>query len=367
MNCLRLCCLLICLSSFSFGQESQIYTEAPIKVEGFAILAWDSITGDLGIAVGSNVVSVGARAVHARGGVGSIVTLASQATRYGSAGLQLLEQGLTAQQTFDSIAREDSGKEERQVAILRANGESFSFTGSKCLTYAVGLTGKGYVIIANSVGGADLAISAEKAILSDQTNLAHSLLAALEAGSTKVNVNLRSAALLIVRDRGERGCFDDRYIDLRIDDDPSPIQNLRKLYELWQGSYLFDDEWKSIDEFNAERKFEVARAQLKRVVASMNEELRLKPDDPETLSRIALALATHNVDKPRALELAQRASGLAPASPGILNILAECNFQLNHFDDAIAIEAKLLASDPSNEIYRHQLMKFQTAKEKGAH
>ena len=151
-------------------------------------------------------------------------------------------------------------------------------------------------------------------------------------------------------------------IDLRVDDDSLPLVELRRIYKLWQQVFLSDVQMRSIEMFERHKNFAAAQVLTRRMVNALNAQLRDKPDDPAVLNSVAAALTAHNIDKVRALELAQRAVRLAPGNLTFLSTLAECHFQLHHLDDAIAIEAELVGKDPSNDLYLAQLQKFREAK-----
>ncbi len=339
------------------------------NIGGVALVARDSSTGDIGIILVSDVPAAGAFTAYAGASSGAVLLMGNADPRLGPAALHLLEQGSHPREALDTLMRNDSESETRQIAILDTRGNAFSFTGSRCLPYAGYAAGSGFCVQGNSLAGDQVLNAISAAFQTADGELSDRLLKALEsvhlAGEQKFVP--RSAAMLVVRDHGGYGGLNDRYIDLRVDADSLPLARLHQIYMTYLTSYLFDARWRSIDALNQDQKFDNARALLKRVVASMNEELRLKPDDPQTLGRIAFALATHNVDRPRALELAQRASKLAPASATILNVLAECYYQLNRYDEAISVESQLVAKDPANPLYFNQLKKFRDAKENAGH
>ena len=121
---------------------------------------------------------------------------------------------------------------------------------------------------------------------------------------------------------------------------------------------------RTVEAFTAAKNYRAAQAEMQRIVGSLNAELRMKPDDPTVLNRIAWTLATHEIDKERALELAKRAATLAPTRSDILDTMAECHFRLGHFDEAIAIEANLVTKEPANDEYWKQLQRFKEGKQR---
>ena len=127
---------------------------------------------------------------------------------------------------------------------------------------------------------------------------------------------------------------------------------------------MFDARMRTIDEFNREKKFGAARVEMEKAVQAFNEQLRIHPDDPEVLNRIAWILATNDLDRERALQLAKRAATLAPGKSQMLATVAECHYRLGHYEEAIAIQTELLAREPGNDDYWKQLQKFKDAKQK---
>lgn len=197
----------------------------------FSIVAFDPKTGDLGVAVASRVLAVGAVVPYAQAGVGAIATQAFANTTYGPKGLVLLRKGLTPEQVLKRLLAEDKDREQRQVGIVDAKGRAAAFTGKKCLPWAGHLVGKGYAVQGNILAGEQVVKAMAQAFENTKGELAERLMAALEAGESAGGDarGKQSAALLVVRKGGGYGGFDDRYIDLRVDDHPEPVKELRRL------------------------------------------------------------------------------------------------------------------------------------------
>lgn len=339
-------------------------TGASDYVATYSIVGWDSITGDLGVAVQSKFLAVGAVVPYAKAGVGAIATQALANTGFGRDGLELLKLGFDAQQCVDSLIAADSGKESRQLGIVDARGNSAGFTGRGCMPFAGHLSGRGYSAQGNILAGEDVVKAMARTFEVSTGSLADRLLASLEAAE-KAGGDKRgrqSAALLVVREGGGYAGLNDRFIDIRVDDDSLPLHQLRRIYAKWTEQFLFSARMRSIEVFKANRKFSAADHELRAIVSSMNTLLREKPDDPETLNQIAWMLATNDIDHARALELALRASKLAPGRLDILDTVAECHFRLGQIDEAIMIEAELVRKEPGNDSYWKQLQKFRDAK-----
>ena len=158
--------------------------------------------------------------------------------------------------------------------------------------------------------------------------------------------------------------FNDRYIDLRVDDNAAPLDELQRLYKLWMNRFTFDTRIQSVEQFMAQNNVTAARTELERLVDDLNLQLRDKPDDPDVLTRIALILAKYDIDRDRALDLAKRAAKLEPTNDNMLSTVAECHFYLGNYDDAIAIGAELVKRNPTNDMFWKRLQAYRDAKDK---
>jgi uncharacterized Ntn-hydrolase superfamily protein len=218
--------------AYWLGLTLLAFWQPKVELAGtFSIVAFDPKTGDLGVAVASRVLAVGAVVPYAQAGVGAIATQAFANTTYGPKGLALLRKGLTPEQVLKRLLAEDKDREQRQVGIVDAKGRAAAFTGKKCLPWAGHLVGKGYTVQGNILAGEQVVKAMAQAFENTKGELAERLMAALEAGESAGGDarGKQSAALLVVRKGGGYGGFDDRYIDLRVDDHPEPVKELRRL------------------------------------------------------------------------------------------------------------------------------------------
>lgn len=202
----------------------------------FSILAFDAPTGDLGIAVASKFLAVGAVVPWARAGIGAVATQAYANTAYGPRGLALLAGGATAAEALGALTRDDAEAGRRQVGVVDARGGAATFTGGGCHAWAGGRTGEHYACQGNIlVSGATVDAMAET-FEQASGDLASRLLVALAAGQAAGGDSRgqQSAALLVVRRRCGYGGWNDRYVDLRVDDHVSPIDELARLLGLWR-------------------------------------------------------------------------------------------------------------------------------------
>jgi uncharacterized Ntn-hydrolase superfamily protein len=209
----------------------------------FSIVARDQGRGELGIAVQSKFLAVGAVVPWARAGVGAIATQALANTSYGVNGLDLLAQGRSAQDALEALLQADPGREDRQVGIIGLYGAPVTYTGTRCFSWAGGVVGEHYTCQGNILVGEDTVRAMAHTFEASEGRLCDRLLAALAAGQEAGGDSRgkQSAALLVVSERGGYNGFNDRFIDLRVDDHPEPITELARLLELHK-LYLFPPE-----------------------------------------------------------------------------------------------------------------------------
>jgi uncharacterized Ntn-hydrolase superfamily protein len=203
----------------------------------FSIVAFDQETGDLGIAVESKVLGVGAVVPWLEAGVGAIATQSYANTTYGPEGLALLRKGLSPEEVITKLTEPDRERDNRQVGIVDAKGRTATFTGKSCLEWAGGRTGAGFAAQGNILVSAATVDAMARAFADAKGELAERLMTALEAGE-KGGGDMRgrqSAAIAVARKGGGYGGFNDRYVDLRVDDHPNPIAELRRLLDLELG------------------------------------------------------------------------------------------------------------------------------------
>ncbi|MEA2676437.1 MAG: hypothetical protein QOJ81_578 [Chloroflexota bacterium] len=200
----------------------------------FSIVARDPATGDLGIAVASKFLAVGAVVPHARANVGAVATQALANVRYGAEGLALLTDGLAAADALARLTGDDEGRDHRQAGIVDAAGRSASYTGSGCITWAGGRTADGVAAQGNLLAGSSVVDALLETYLASKASFPERLLAGLKAADEQGGDRRgrESAALLVVRDGGGYGGATDRWIDLRVDDHPDPMTELARLLDL---------------------------------------------------------------------------------------------------------------------------------------
>lgn len=202
----------------------------------FSIVGYDPKEKEWGIAVQSKFLGVGAVVPFAKAGVGAVATQSYANTSYGPRALQLMEEGKTAEEALEIITKDDPDKELRQVGLLDALGNPASFTGEGCYDWAGGMTGPHFAAQGNILVDEKTVEAMGQTFISTEGSLAERLLAALNAGQLAGGDSRgqQSAALLVVKEAGGYGGFNDRFIDLRVDDHPEPITELIRIYHLRQ-------------------------------------------------------------------------------------------------------------------------------------
>ncbi|WP_026897161.1 DUF1028 domain-containing protein [Daejeonella oryzae] len=203
----------------------------------FSIVARDAKTGEMAVAVQSHWFSVGTSVSWAEAGVGAIATQSFTNKSFGIRGLKLLKEGKTAQQTLDELLAADEGRDVRQVAIVDNNGNVAAHTGKKCIQFADHITGDQFSVQSNMMLIDQVCAAMSKAYTanSDQP-LAERVLAALNAAQS-VGGDIRgkqSAALLLVPAKSNGEPWNERSIDLRVDDNDEPLKELGRLLRVQQ-------------------------------------------------------------------------------------------------------------------------------------
>ncbi len=229
------------------------------RAHTYSIVAYDSVTGDLGVAVQSKFPNVGGLVPWAHAGVGAVATQSLSNTDYGEKGLELIARGATAPEAMRIIMRADQRPSQRQVGMVDAHGNAASWTGDSTFDWAGGrtggraagqvggkgqlITGDGYAAQANIMVSDATVRNMAEAFERTSGSLADRLIAALVAGQAGGGDRrgMQSAALLVVRANAGYLGTTDRYIDIRVYDAPDPIKELQRLYELHQLYFFTTD------------------------------------------------------------------------------------------------------------------------------
>ncbi len=206
----------------------------------FSIVAYDPKTQDLGVAVESRFVAVGSVVPWVQAGVGAVATQSVANTSYGPRGLALLKKGLHPKEVIKRLTERDPMAAQRQVGVIDARGRSASFTGKECFDWAGHVVGRNYACQGNILAGEAVVKGMARAFESNEGDLPVRLLAALHAGQ-KGGGDKRgqqSAALVVARRQGGYGGLNDRWIDVRVDDHPAPIDELTRIFNVYDVTLL---------------------------------------------------------------------------------------------------------------------------------
>src|SRR5215471_13373360 len=206
----------------------------------FSIVARDPQKGEFGIAVQSKFLGVGAVVPWAKVRIGAIATQSWANTSYGPRGLDLLEKGLSADEVITELTRSDENRAKRQVGVIGMVGSPATFTGEECFPWAGGYIGEHFACQGNILVGEDTVLAMAHTFEETTGLLCDRLIAALAAGQEAGGDSRgqQSAALLVVKEKGGYEGFNDRFIDLRVDDHTHPIDELRRILQLHK-LYLF--------------------------------------------------------------------------------------------------------------------------------
>jgi uncharacterized Ntn-hydrolase superfamily protein len=198
----------------------------------FSIVASEPQMGQLGVAVASKFLAVGAVVPWLQSEVGAIATQALANTRYGPHGLGQMRDGASPREALDALLAADTGRDDRQAGIVDARGRAATHTGQRCMPWAGGRSGAGYAVQGNILTGPDVVDAMAEAYESSSGDLADRLLLALAAGDAAGGDRRgrQSAAIAIAAPSGGYGGNDDRLVDLRVDDHPDPVTELGRLY-----------------------------------------------------------------------------------------------------------------------------------------
>jgi uncharacterized Ntn-hydrolase superfamily protein len=219
--------------------QAQERTSTKRPVATYSIVARDSTTGQLGVAVQSHWFSVGSVVPWAKAGVGAVATQSFVDPRYGPLGLELMQHGRTASEALEALVTTDDGRAVRQVAMVDAEGRVAAHTGANAIQAAGHRTGDQFSVQANMMENATVWDAMAQAYTSADGDLADRLLAALEAAQAEGGDirGKQSAALLVVRGESTGSPWNDRIFDLRVEDHETPVHELKRLVRL-QRAYL---------------------------------------------------------------------------------------------------------------------------------
>src|SRR5262249_16546010 len=294
----------------------------------FAIVARDSTTGELGVAVQSQWFSVGAHVIWAEAGVGVVATQSFTEVSYGPLGLQLMKAGKTPQQALAALIAADPQEAVRQVAMVDAKGRVAVHTGSKCIAAGGNQAGAQFSTEANLMEKNTVWDAMARAYENAKGDLAERLLQALEAAQREGGDirGRQSAAILIVPAQSTGRPWADRVMDLRVEDSPNPIPELRRLVDMHRA-------YDKMDQGDAA----MALNHVDEAMADYGDAAKQLPTNPEVKYWAAITMYTAGHEKeamayfkdvfaknPKWMEVTRRlpAAGLLPDEATVNKILA---------------------------------------------
>jgi uncharacterized Ntn-hydrolase superfamily protein len=289
------------LALAAFLALTVIAREKPVA-STFSIVARDPATGELGVAVASRYFAVGSVVPWARAGVGAVATQSFVNPAFGPRGLDLLAKGMTAEETLKALLANDDDPNGRQVGIVSANGDSVTYSGPKCNPWAGGRHGPNYAIQGNILTGEAVVAAMEESFLATKGTLASRLYAALAAGDSKGGDSRgrQSAALIVVKEGAGAGGYNDRAIDIRVDDNPDPFRELGRLLKLAETNDLWNTAWTAFE-----------RKQFPTALDAQERAALLAPDNAELLYDLAV-IRLANGHRAEALDALTKALTINP-------------------------------------------------------
>ena len=221
--------LILVLATFNmvFSQKTSLIR----PVSTYSIVALDETTGELGVAVQSHWFSVGFLVPWAKAGVGAVATQSFVKVDYGPDGIQLMESGMKAADALKALTSKDEGEAVRQVGMIDIKGNVAAHTGSRCIKYAGHIVGENYSVQANMMANGTVPKAMAIAFEETKGDLADRMMAALEAAEAEGGDirGKQSAAMVIVSGEPSGVEWKDTKLNLRIEDHPTPLIELKRL------------------------------------------------------------------------------------------------------------------------------------------
>ena len=213
------------------GVSQQVYNKKEPFAHTFSIVARDTVTGEMGVAVQSHWFSVGTSVVWGKAGVGVVATQSFVNPSFGPRGLSLLENGLTPKMAVETLLELDEGREVRQLAILDVNGNVEAYTGKNCIDAAGHLVGDNFSVQANLMDKNTVWPAMAEAFKNAKGTLAERMLAAMEAAQLEGGDirGKQSAAILVVKAKSNGNNWEDNVVDLRVEDNENPLKEMHRL------------------------------------------------------------------------------------------------------------------------------------------
>jgi len=219
---------------FTINIFAQTFFSSEPFAHTYSIVARDSVTGEMGVAVQSHWFSVGTLVAWGEAGVGVVATQSFINPSFGLRGLALLKEGLSPQEAIDSLIATDEGRDVRQLAILNAKGNSAAYTGKNCIQDAGHIVGNNFSCQANLMKTDNVWSAMANSFKNSKGRLAERLLVALKAAQAEGGDirGKQSAAILVVKGKSTGKVWEDRLVDLRVDDSKEPLKEIGRLLKV---------------------------------------------------------------------------------------------------------------------------------------
>ena len=260
----------------------------------YSVVARDAKTGEMAVAVQSHWFSVGTVVSWGEAGVGVVATQSFANISFGIRGLELLKDGRSPQETLDFLLSDDTGNEFRQLAILDTQGRVATHTGKSCIDFAGHSNGQDFSVQANMMLNDKVVPAMEKAWKENgELPLAERMVAVLKAAQNEGGDirGKQSAALLVVKGEATAEPWNDRILDLRVDDAVHPIQELERLLKVFRAY-----------EHMNQGDLYVEKNEMKNAMAEYNAAMKMFPDNLEMQYWTAITLANDKeIDKAAAM------------------------------------------------------------------
>lgn len=272
--------MLVAFARLGAAEEKPVVPIHPVAT--YSIVAYDTLTGEFGAAVQSHYFKV-ADVIWLEPGIGAVATQSLVDFAYGPLGLEMMKKGKSAKLALEGLLASDTDNQVRQVAMIDRNLVIAAHTGAKCIAEAGHQIGKNYSVQANLMRNNTVWGAMAKSFEETPGDIAEKMMAALEAAENQGGDirGMQSAAMVVVTGKPTGLPWRDRTVDIRVDDSPQPLVELRRLLNISR-AYRHMDKG---DEFITAKDFEKANAEYARAA-------ELAPGNPEILFWHAVTLVT---------------------------------------------------------------------------
>ena len=266
------------------GISQQVYAKKEPFAHTYSIVARDTVTGEMGVAVQSHWFSVGSLVAWGKAGVGVVATQSFINPSFGPRGLSLLENGLTPKLAVETLLELDAGRDVRQLAILGVNGNVEAYTGKNCIEAAGHIISDNFSVQANLMEKNTVWPAMAKAFKSAKGSLAERMLVAMEAAQNEGGDirGKQSVAILVVKGKSTGNDWQDKVVDLRVEESDAPLKEMRRLLTI-HTAYEFMNKGDLAVEHN---NFKLAKEHYKKAQ-------KINPDNLEMKYWYAVTLANN--------------------------------------------------------------------------